>query len=366
MRRSSLGMERNTKRGLATLPKQLFNSQPLIIDIPIDKVLSNLNPGGFVMEVMSTPILAGFLAAGLALLGWLRIAEETIFRFYQKERLARRSKDLKLGKLKKRDVSANFSDTLATVHKSLSTSKQLLQIITALISSFMVTLLLTTSLQISLAISLLFTGLPFILAKRKAERFRVERDQAWPVAIDEIVASLQAGLSITESITALADQGPPQLQATFGRVREGLSSGEDLEKLLRVEMQILDSATADQTLSTLLFAKQFGGREVISTLRMLSTFLREEIKVREEIDTRFGWVRNSAVLGAVAPWLLLALLSTQKSTVEAYQTTAGIFILSLGVIFTAIAFLWMERVSRIPSPPRPLRPASALRLVSAR
>ena len=64
-------------------------------------------------------------------------------------------------------------------------------------------------------------------------------------------------------------------------------------------MQILDSATADQTLSTLLFAKQFGGREVISTLRMLSTFLREEIKVREEIDTRFGWVRNSAVLVAV-------------------------------------------------------------------
>ena len=356
MGRSSHGMEWNTKRGLATLAKQLFNSQLLIIDIPIDNVLSNLSPSGTVNEVISTQILAGLLAAGLALLGWLRIADETVLRFYQRERLVRRQRERKLGKLERKDVSPSFSNTLATNHKSSRTSKQLLQIIIALSSSFFVTYLLTTSLQISLAISLLFSGLPFILAKRKAERFRVERDQAWPVGIDEIVASLQAGLSITESITALADQGPPQLQATFGRVRDGISSGEDLEKLLRVEMQILDSATADQTLSTLLFAKQFGGREVISTLRMLSNFLREEFKVREEIVTRFGWVRNSAVLGAVAPWLLLSLLSTQRSTVEAYQTTAGVFILSLGVIFTAIAFLWMERVSRIPSPPRPLRP----------
>ncbi|MBU3716320.1 MAG: hypothetical protein FGM63_04700 [Candidatus Nanopelagicaceae bacterium] len=322
----------------------------------MDNFLSNMNLGGTANGIISTPVLAGLIAAGLALLGWHRIADESIFRLYQKERLTNRSRELELGKLKGEDLGARVSNAFVTDQKSLRTSKQLLQIIAALSSSFIITLMLTTSLQISLAISLLFTGLPFILAKRKSEKFRVERDQAWPVAIDEIVASLQAGLSITESVTALAEQGPPQLQATFRRVREGLSGGEDIEKLLRIEMQILDSSTADQTLSTLLFAKQFGGREVISTLRMLSTFLREEIKVREEIDTRFGWVRNSAVLGAVAPWLLLALLSTQRSTVEAYQTTAGVSILSLGVIFTAIAFLWMERVSRMPTPPRPLRP----------
>lgn len=349
-------MERNTKRELATLPKEIFGHQLFIVNMPIGNTTSNLNLSSEINSVISTPVLAGLLAAGLALLGWLRIADETIFRFYEKERLTRRSRALELGKLRGKSPSPRVSKTSATNEKSSRTSKQLLQIISALISAFIITLLLTTSLQISVAISLLITGLPFILAKRKSERLRVERDQAWPVAIDEIVASLQAGLSITESVIALVEQGPPQLKETFRRVRAGLSGGGDLETLLRIEMQILDSATADQTLSTLLFAKQFGGNEVITTLRMLSTFLREEIKVREEIDTRFGWVRNSAVLGAVAPWLLLALLSTQRSTVEAYQTKAGVFILSLGVIFTAIAFLWMERVSRIPSPPRPLRP----------
>ena len=358
MRRFLHGMERNTKRGSDTLPKQIFSHQQLIVNAPIDNITYILNFSRALEAFTSTPVLAGLLAAGLALLGWLRIADETIFRMYQKERLNRSSRALELRKLKGKNLNSKGSEKLDVEHKSAGTSKQLLQIFSALISAFIITLLLTTSLQISVAISLLITGLPFILAKRKAERLRVERDQAWPIAIDEIVASLQAGLSITESVIALAEQGPPQLKGTFGRVRAGLRGGGDLETLLRIEMQILDSATADQTLSTLLFAKQFGGNEVTTTLRMLSTFLREEIKVREEIDTRFGWVRNSAVLGAVAPWLLLALLSTQRSTVEAYQTKAGAFILSLGVIFTAIAFLWMERVSRIPSPPRPLRPVT--------
>ncbi|NDG10077.1 MAG: hypothetical protein EB112_05225, partial [Actinobacteria bacterium] len=235
----------------------------------------------------------------LPMLAGENITQEFLTPTVARARLTRRSTALELGKSRGKSPSPRVSKTSATNEKSSRTSKQLLQIISALISAFIITLLLTTSLQISVAISLLITGLPFILAKRKSERLRVERDQAWPVAIDEIVASLQAGLSITESVIALVEQGPPQLKETFRRVRAGLSGGGDLETLLRIEMQILDSATADQTLSTLLFAKQFGGNEVITTLRMLSTFLREEIKVREEIDTRFGWVRNSAVLGAV-------------------------------------------------------------------
>ena len=317
----------------------LFFSTPAIPNLSIPTQVPSI------LELTTSPLTLGLLAASLALLGWIRIADETVFRFYETERLKSRS--------------AAKRSHLLTAHERRTTT-QLFQIVAALAMSFLVTILLTTSLEISVAISLLFTGLPFILAKRKAARVKLERDKSWPVAIDEIVASLQAGLSITESITGLTTQGPLQLQPSFARVSEGLSLGIDLETLLYKEMAILDSATADQTLSTLLFAKEFGGREVISTLRMLSTFLREEAKVREEIDTRFGWVRNSAVLGAVAPWLLLALLSTQRSTIEAYQTRAGVFILSLGVIFTAIAFLWMERVSRIPSPPRPLRPRASI------
>ena len=298
--------------------------------------------------MLSTPSAIGLFAAAFALLGWMKIADETLFRFYERRRL----------RILNGRAEENQEDNSYGRSKASSINKwQFLQMSAAFLSSLMITILLTTSLEISVAISLLITALPFILAKRKAEKLRVERDKAWPVVIDEIVASLQAGQSISESLTSLSATGPEQLHPTFLRINQGLRRGFDLEELLKREMVLLDSATADQTLTTLIFAKEFGGREVTATLRMLSTFLREEFKTREEIDTRFGWVRNSAVLGAVAPWLLLALLSTQKSTIEAYQSSAGILILSIGVTCTAIAFIWMERVSRIPSPARPLKPA---------
>ena len=330
---------------IPTLSIPTLSIPTLSIPTPSIMGLPGFTQANSILGIATAPTTLGLLAASLAFMGWKRIADETVSRFYERRRLNSRT-------VLTRKSSLNLHEARTAV--------QALQIIAALASSFLVMILLTTSLEISVAISLLFTGLPFILAKRRAARIKLERDKAWPVAIDEIVASLQAGLSITESITELTIKGPLQLQPSFARVSDGLSSGIDLETLLYKELGILDSATADQTLITLLFAKEFGGREVISTLRMLSTFLREEAKVREEIDTRFGWVRNSAVLGAVAPWLLLALLSTQRSTVEAYQTRAGVFILSLGVIFTAVAFLWMERVSRIPNPPRPLRPRASI------
>ena len=89
-----------------------------------------------------------------------------------------------------------------------------------------------------------------------------------------------------------------------------------------------------------------------NTLRLLANFLRDQDESIEEIETKFGWVRNSAFLGALAPWLLLALLSTQRNTVEAYQTSGGKIVLSIGVIATAIAYLLMDRISAMPKPPR--------------
>ena len=338
MTRSLLGTAPNTYGGSGTLIEAYMK-----IDLLSDLVMKFPSLDGVPDALFSAPIIIGSLAAGLAYLGWQQIADETILHFHRNRKVP---------------GVAKFSNRINKFPDNAEMPFQLIQIFAALTSSLLVVLLLTSSLQISVAVSLLFTGVPFIIAKRKAERLRIERDKVWPVAIDEIVASLQAGLSISESIKNLANQGPIQLLPVFERVREGLAEGENLEDLLNFEMRYLDSASADQTLSTLLFAKQFGGKEVIGTLRMLSTFLREEIKVREEIDTRFGWVRNSAVLGAVAPWLLLGLLSTQRSTVEAFRTPAGVFILSIGVVLTALAFIWMERVSRIPARPRPLRPIS--------
>jgi tight adherence protein B len=75
----------------------------------------------------------------------------------------------------------------------------------------------------------------------------------------------------------------------------------------------------------------------------------------EEISTKFGWIRNSATLATIAPWLLLLLLSTQEGTRNAFATMEGAKILMAGVFMTGIAYLWMEKVGSLPVPERALR-----------
>lgn len=217
---------------------------------------------------------------------------------------------------------------------------------------FLISFTLTTSREISFSIAILSASLPFIVAKKRSNRLVRERERAWPEALDNIVSALQAGKSITEAITSLAETGPAQLKASFGRIAKSINNGVNLDSALISESEILKSSIADQTLSSLQLAKEFGGRDVTTTLRLLSNFLRESDAALEEIETKFSWVRNSAVLGAAAPWLLLALLSTQENTVEAYRTSGGKLVLSIGVVATAAAYLLMERISRIPESPR--------------
>lgn len=312
-----------------------------------------------------TPFLVAILASILAYIGWVQITKE-VFGFVGKRQVTASYKDSlhneKWGdnqaSHKDWDSQASNKDWDSQENNGLriqGTIIQITQMILAFCFSFAVAALLTSSIEISVAISLLITAIPFFIAKRSAERRAKEREEAWPLAIDSLISSLQAGQSISEALQALSEYGPKALSLTFERVRKSLEEGELLEETLIREMQNLNTSASDQTITTLLIAKEFGGRDVTITLRLLSNFLRDDFEAQEEIKTKFGWVRNSALLGAGAPWLILLLLSTQENTVVAYQSDAGKAVLSFGVIATAIAFLWMERVARLPDSARPLK-----------
>lgn len=242
---------------------------------------------------------------------------------------------------------------------------QFANMLLVLAGSALLVFTITTSIDIALSIGLLLMGIPFILARRKAERTRHDRERSWPVAIDGIVSSLQAGQSVTESINQLSEHGPDPLKPYLNLMARELQQGETFSRVMEKAMQRLNCPIADQVLVVLFFAKEFGGKDVTTTLRLLASFLRDSNQVREEVDTKFGWVRNSAVLGAIAPWLLLALLSLQPKTVEAYATSNGRMVLSIGIMATAIAFLWMGRVAKLPEMPRAFSSAQLMTRESA-
>ena len=234
-------------------------------------------------------------------------------------------------------------------------SRSSLTLIITLISSYFTTFLLTSSEAISLAIATLSAALPFLIGRGRNLKKQREKEVAWPEAIDSLVSALQAGISISEALTQLAMHGPKVLRPSFAQIQSDLLSLGNFEQVLLKEKRRLDSAISDQVFETLIISKDFGGRDANNALRLLAEFVREDIAVAEEIRTKFGWIRNSALLATAAPWLLLILLSTQDSTVEIYSTPSGALVLSLGVVMTATAYIWMEKFGSLPAAPRALR-----------
>lgn len=238
--------------------------------------------------------------------------------------------------------------------KKISYQSAITLIIT-LISSYLTTFLLTSSEAISIAIATLSSALPFLIGRGRNLKRQREQEVAWPEAIDSLVSALQAGISIPEALTQLALHGPKVLRPSFAQIQSNLLSLGKFEQVLLKEKKRLDSAISDQVFETLIISKDFGGKDANNALRLLAEFVREDIAVAEEIRTKFGWIRNSALLATAAPWLLLILLSTQDSTVEIYSTPSGALVLSLGVVMTATAYIWMEKVGSLPAAPRALR-----------
>ncbi len=249
---------------------------------------------------------------------------------------------------------------LSSLNKKLKPDKKIssrsaITLIITLISSYFTTFLLTSSEAISIAIATLSAALPFLIGRGRNLKRQREQEVAWPEAIDSLVSALQAGISISEALTQLALHGPKVLRPSFAQIQSNLLSLGNFEQVLLKEKKRLDSAISDQVFETLIISKDFGGRDANNALRLLAEFVREDIAVAEEIRTKFGWIRNSALLATAAPWLLLILLSTQDSTVEIYSTPSGALVLSLGVVMTATAYIWMEKVGSLPAAPRALR-----------
>jgi tight adherence protein B len=187
---------------------------------------------------------------------------------------------------------------------------------------------------------------------RKIERERIALSMLWPEIIDHIISGLHSGLSLAETLVGLSQRGPVATRSTFKACEESLRSGGDLEKAFIIIKERFNDGLADQVCEVLDFARGTGSRDTSIILRSLGEFIRSDIALRAEIRSKHGWVKNSALIAAIAPWILLLILSSQKKTIEAFSTSGGVVVLAVGIGSTLIAYFWMERAGRLPNVPR--------------
>jgi len=206
------------------------------------------------------------------------------------------------------------------------------------------------TLLILFTLSLLATYLAKI--SYQARKIAINRAQAWPEVLDLLISSLQSGASISESLSNLATVGPQSIRKEFDKFSKSLIVGEKFEVAVNNLKEEFADPITDQLFETLYFATKFGSKNTIKVLREISEYASADLALRAEINTRFGWIKNSANLAALAPWLLFIILRTQENARLAYLQPTGQLLMIFGVIATLFAYLWMSRIAKLPKAKR--------------
>jgi tight adherence protein B len=204
-----------------------------------------------------------------------------------------------------------------------------------------------------------FAGLAawFPIAVVRARRSRRLRELAgvWPDAIDHLASGVRAGLSLPEAVAGLANRGPVPLRLPAERfAAEYHASGRFGVGLERLRDDLADP-TADRVVACLRLTREVGGTELGRVLRTLSAFLRDEQRLRREVEARQAWVVVSARLAFAMPWVVLLLLATRPEAAHAYQRPAGALVIAVGAAAAVLGYRLMLTIGRLPAEARVLR-----------
>jgi tight adherence protein B len=187
----------------------------------------------------------------------------------------------------------------------------------------------------------------FVIRSR-ANRRRAANRAIWPDVVDHLVASVRAGMSLPDSIGALAELGPSATTSAFAAFDDEFRRTGDFGSAVDSLKARLADPVADRILETLRMAREVGGTDLTAVLRGLSAYLREDATLRAEVGARQSWIRNAARLGVAAPWLLLLVLASRPETLQAYDSAAGSALILCGVGVTLVAYRLMIGLGRLP------------------
>ena len=214
---------------------------------------------------------------------------------------------------------------------------------------------LSSSLVIASVMALGAAWAPFSVARSRRHHRRRRFREAWPDAIATLIAGVRAGVSLPESCSTLSHRAPPDLQPAFIAFASTYrASGSFRAGLERLKAELADPI-ADRVVASLSLAHEVGGSDLVRVLRTLGDFVREDLKVRKEIEARWSWTVTAARVAAAAPWLVLLMMSTRPEAAGAYSSAAGLVVITGGAVATAVGYRLMLRAARLPEERRLLR-----------
>ena len=213
---------------------------------------------------------------------------------------------------------------------------------------------ITGSAVVAFAIALPAAAMPISLARRRRDARRRRLREQWPDALAILIAGVRAGVSLGECCASLAERGPDGIRpgaAAFASTYR--ATGSFAAGLASMQDELADPV-ADRVAAALRLAHEAGGTDLVRVLRALGEFLREDTRVRKEIEARWSWTVTAARVAAAAPWIVLLLMASQPEAARAYDSPGGAAVIAGGALCTVAGYRLMLRAARLPEERRVL------------
>ena len=193
---------------------------------------------------------------------------------------------------------------------------------------------------------------PLVWLRARRTRLLRTRRALWPDVCDLLIASVRAGMSLPDAVASLAFSAPPPLRPAFAAFGSDMAASGHFDSSATRLKTALSDPVADRIIETLRMARQVGGTELTVVLRALAGSVRADAALRGEVEAKQSWIRGAAVLGVVAPWVILVLLALRPEGSRAYASGEGVGLILAGAVVSVVAFRVMLRIGRLPEPRR--------------
>lgn len=210
----------------------------------------------------------------------------------------------------------------------------------------------TGSILVAVVPSLAATLAVLTYFRTQEEERDKERLSAWPDALRSVVASLEAGRSLHQSLAGLAETGPPPLREVFARYELAAEAVGEVAALDLVRRQMAHPVS-DTVFEVLKAASTRGSRVVLPILRRIADDTTADLQLSERLQTTQSEQRISAWVVFVVPWLTLVLLCARPGPFrDFYSGTEGIPVLLLATTLSLAGMAAVRYFARTPPEPR--------------
>jgi tight adherence protein B len=197
-----------------------------------------------------------------------------------------------------------------------------------------------------IGVALVFSEARFQLPKISRTRKVRKPEVNWAAFIEDMASSIRAGLSAPEAMWR-AGQRLPVIPALWFSQAEIVWRRSGFVPALNQIAQQCEDVELRQLVDVLLIVQETGSNSLASTLTQLARMARQRRELINEVHGRQAITVNAARVAVAAPWLVLFLTSTRPQTRLAFSTLAGLEVIGVVAIVTALSYLLMKRLAAI-------------------